>query len=94
MNNEIKQNNDVVSVIRLIGFIILVAGVIFFAKSQLMEISINSSEEINAENLLALPKQIAEKTNFTLLGGFMIIVGLQLTLISNRVISDIKEQIK
>jgi hypothetical protein len=59
-----------------------------------MEISINNSENIDANTLLKLPKEIADKTNLTLLGGFLIIVGLQLSLVSNKIVSDIKEQFK
>ena len=94
MNNEIEKNDRIASSIRLIGILILIAGIIFLFKSQLIEISSNNSENIDAKTLLELPKQIADKTNFTLLGGVLIIVGLQLTLASNRIFSDIKEQFK
>ena len=54
----------------------------------------NNAENINVEALLELPKIIADKTNFTLLGGFLTIIGLQLSLVSNKIISDIIEQFK
>ena len=37
---------------------------------------------------------IANKTNYTLLGGLLIIVGLQLSLVSNKILLEIKEQWK
>jgi hypothetical protein len=95
MSNEIKKSENVAGSIRLIGSLILIGGIILLGISQIMDIKVEpNAENINVESLMELPKQISEKTNFTLLGGFMIIVGLQLTLISNRVISEIKEQIK
>jgi hypothetical protein len=60
-----------------------------------MEIKVEpNAENINIETLMELPKKIADKTNFTLLGGLLTIVGLQLSLVSNQIISDIKEQFK
>ena len=94
MNTEIKTSDNIASSIRLIGSLILIVGVILLGISQLMEITVNSSENIDAKTLLELPKQIADKTNFTLLGGLLTIVGLQLSLVSNQIISDIKEQFK
>ncbi|WP_348800548.1 hypothetical protein [Flavobacterium adhaerens] len=95
MSNEIKTNNDAAGYIRLIGNITLIAGIVFLIKSQLMETTIeNNPENINVETLMELPKFIADKTNFTLLGGFLIIIGLQLSLVSNKIISDIIEQFK
>ena len=95
MSNETKNTNNVASSIRLIGSLILIGGIAILAFSQLMEISVNpNSENVNVETLMELPKKIADKTNFTLLGGLLIIVGLQLSLISNQVISDITEQFK
>ncbi|WP_291098167.1 MULTISPECIES: hypothetical protein [unclassified Flavobacterium] len=95
MNDEIKANNNEAGYIRLIGNVILIAGIVFLIKSQLMETNIeNNPENINVETLMELPKFIADKTNFTLLGGFLIIIGLQLSLVSNRIISDIIEQFK
>lgn len=95
MNNEIKTNNDAAGYIRLIGNVTLIAGIVFLIKSQLMETTIeNNPENINVETLMELPKFIADKTNFTLLGGFLIIIGLQLSLVSNKIISDIIEQFK
>lgn len=94
MNTEIKTSDNIASSIRLIGSLILIVGIILLGISQLMEITVNSSENIDAKTLLELPKQIADKTNFTLLGGLLTIVGLQLSLVSNQIISDIKEQFK
>ena len=95
MSNETKNTNNIASSIRLIGSLILIGGIAILAFSQLMEISVNpNSENVNVETLMELPKKIADKTNFTLLGGLLIIVGLQLSLISNQIISDITEQFK
>ena len=95
MSNETKNTNNVASSIRLIGSLILIGGIAILAFSQLMEISVNpNSENVNIETLMEFPKKIADKTNFTLLGGLLIIVGLQLSLISNQIISDITEQFK
>jgi hypothetical protein len=92
MNNETKKSDVIAGSIRLVGNLLLIAGIIFLIKSQLMEISVNNPENIDAKTLIELPKQIADKTNFTLLGGLLIIVGLQLSLVSNKIVSDIKEQ--
>lgn len=95
MNNEIKTSDNIAGSIRLIGSLILIVGIVLLGISQIMEINIEpNSENINVEALLELPKKIADKTNFTLLGGLLIIVGLQLSLVSNQIVSDIKEQFK
>ena len=95
MNNEIKTSDNIAGLIRLVGSLILLVGIALLGMSQFMEINIEpNSENMNIESIIELPKKIADKTNFTLLGGLMIIVGLQLTLISSSVISEIKEQIK
>ena len=95
MNVEIKKSDNIAGSIRLIGSLILIVGIILLGISQLMEISVTpNSENINVETLMELPKKIADKTNFTLLGGLLTIVGLQLSLISNQIILDITEQFK
>lgn len=95
MNNEIKTSDNIAGSIRLIGSLILIVGIVLLGISQIMEINIEpNSENMNVETLLELPKKIADKTNFTLLGGLLIIVGLQLSLVSNQIVSDIKEQFK
>ncbi len=95
MSDEIKTSENVSGSIRLIGSLILIGGIIILGISQIMEIKVEpNAENINVETLMELPKKIADKTNFTLLGGLLIIVGLQLSLVSNQIISDIKEQFK
>ncbi len=95
MNSEIKENNNTAGTIRLIGSFILIVGLIFLVFSQLMETAIeNKSENIDIETLIQLPKNIANKTNYTLLGGLFIVVGLQLSLVSNQIITDISKQFK
>lgn len=95
MSDEIKTSENVAGSIRLIGSLILIGGIILLGISQIMEIKVEpNSENINVETLMELPKKIADKTNFTLLGGLLTIVGLQLSLVSNQIISDIKEQFK
>ena len=95
MSNEIKTSENVAGLIRLIGSLILIGGIILLGISQIMETNIEpNAENINVETLMELPKKIADKTNFTLLGGLLTIVGLQLSLVSNQIISDIKEQFK
>lgn len=95
MSDEIKTSENVAASIRLIGSLILIGGIILLGISQIMEIKVEpSAENINVETLMELPKKIADKTNFTLLGGLLTIVGLQLSLVSNQIVSDIKEQFK
>lgn len=95
MDKEIKTSDNIANSIRLIGSLILIIGIILFGMSQIMEIKVDPNiENINIETLMELPKKIANKTNFTLLGGLLTIVGLQLSLVSNQIISDIKEQFK
>ena len=95
MSDEIKTSENVAGSIRLIGSLILIGGIILLGISQIMEIKVEpSAENINVETLMELPKKIADKTNFTLLGGLLTIVGLQLSLVSKQIISDIKEQFK
>lgn len=95
MSDEIKTSENVAGSIRLIGSLILIGGIILLGISQIMKINVEpNAENINVETLMELPKKIADKTNFTLLGGLLTIVGLQLSLVSNQIISDIKEQFK
>lgn len=95
MSDEIKTSENAAGSIRLIGSLILIGGIIILGISQIMEIKVEpKAENINVETLMELPKKIADKTNFTLLGGLLTIVGLQLSLVSNQIISDIIEQFK
>ena len=95
MNNEIKKSENVAGSIRLIGSLILINGIILLGISQIMEVKVEpNAENINVDTLMELPKKIADKTNFTLLGGLLTIIGLQLSLVSNQIVSDIKEQFK
>ena len=95
MSDELKTSENVAGSIRLIGSLILIGGIILLGISQIMEVKVEpNAENINIETLMELPKKIADKTNFTLLGGLLTIVGLQLSLVSKHIISDIKEQFK
>jgi hypothetical protein len=95
MSDEINTSENIAGSIRLIGSFILIGGIILLGISQIMEIKVEpNTENINVETLMELPKKIADKTNFTLLGGLLTIVGLQLSLVSNQIVSDIKEQFK
>ncbi|WP_291098173.1 MULTISPECIES: hypothetical protein [unclassified Flavobacterium] len=94
MSNEIKITDSSADSVRLVGRLVLIAGIILLIISQVMEVSIDDYENIDAKTLLEIPKKIADKTNFTLLGGLLTIVGLQLSLVSNQVITEIKEQFK
>ena len=92
MSDELKTSENVAGSIRLIGSLILIGGIILLGISQIMEVKVEpNAENINIETLMELPKKIADKTNFTLLGGLLTIVGLQLSLVSKQIISDIKE---
>jgi hypothetical protein len=95
MSNEIKTSENIAGSIRFIGSLIVIGGIFLLGISQIMETSIEpNAENINVETLMELPKKIADKTNFTLLGGLLTIIGLQLSLVSNQTISDINEQFK
>ena len=94
MDNEIKTTVGSADSVRVFGRLILAAGIVFIAIAQLTDISVNYTEDFDPKTLLELPKKIADKTNFTLLGGLLTIVGLQFSLVSNQIISDIKEQFK
>lgn len=94
MDNEIKTTVGSAESVRVFGRLILVAGIVFITIAQLTDVSVNYTENFDPKSLLELPKKIADKTNFTLLGGLLIIVGLQLSLVSNQVITEIIEQFK
>ena len=95
MSNEIKTSENIAGSIRFIDSLIVIGGIILLGFSQIMETNIEpNAENINVETLMELPKKIADKTNFTLLGGLLTIIGLQLSLVSNQTISDINEQFK
>ena len=95
MNKQKQHTDNTAGSIRLIGSLVLISGIVLLIMSQLIEVSVTAnSENVNVETLIELPKKIADKTNFTLLGGFLIIIGLQLSLVSNKIISEIKEQFK
>lgn len=95
MSNDIKTSENNAGSIRFIGSLIVIGGIILLGFSQIMETNIEpNAENINVETLMELPKKIADKTNFTLLGGLLTIIGLQLSLVSNQTISNINEQFK
>ena len=82
MSNKSEKNINIASSVRLIGSLLLIGGIALLGFSQLMEINFEpDAENINVETLMELPEKIADKTNFTLLAGLLIIVGLQLSLI-------------
>ena len=93
-NLQMEQNTNVQTIaasIRLIGSLVLISGIILLAKALLTEISV-TAQNLNEETLLRLPKEIADKTNYTILGGFLIVVGIQLCLVNTKLVSEIKEQ--
>jgi len=90
---EQKTNANVAAGIRLIGSLVLIGGIVLLIMSQLMEISIKSGT-FDPQELLDLQKQIATKTNYTILGGFLTVVGIQLCLVSTKLVSEINEQFK
>lgn len=99
MINEIKPKDSNEGSIRLIGNLILIVGIVLLAISQIMVITVepdygNIDIDISQNLPEKVPniKLIADKTNFTLLGGFLIIIGLQLSLVSNKVALEIKER--
>jgi hypothetical protein len=87
--------------IRLMGNFILIAGVIILFRSQIMEIAVEPDyANIDIDTSIQLPERvinlelISNKINYTLLGGLLIIVGMQLSLVSNKILLEIKEQWK
>ena len=101
MNNEIKKTDEIASTIRLIGSIILIGGIILVGISQLMETTSpnyfpnenDNALQILTDNLNNI-KLNAEKTKITILGGFLVVIGLQISLVSNQVVKEIIEQFK
>jgi len=91
---EENQNNHhvVAAVIRFIGFLVLVGGIALLVIAQLKEINIDP-QNLNVETLVKLPKDIADKSNYTIIGGFLIVVGIQFCLVSTKLISEIKDQL-
>jgi hypothetical protein len=101
MDNEIKTSDNSGGSIRLIGNMILIAGIVVVLISQFMATSVAPDyANIDIETAQYLPEKvvnfelIANKINFLILGGLLIIIGLKLSLISNKTISDIKQQSK
>lgn len=87
--------------IRLIGNAILILGVILLFRSQVMEITIAPDyAKIDIETSMQLPEKvinlelIANKINYTILGSLLIIVGLQLSLVQNKIISGKSKETK
>lgn len=83
------------------GNFILIAGVIILFRSQIMEIAVEPDyANIDIDTSIQLPERvinlelISNKINYTLLGGLLIIVGMQLSLVSNKILLEIKEQWK
>ena len=80
--------------IRLIGKIILIAGIMVLLKSQFMEITVAPDyAKIDVETSMQLPERvinlelIATKINYAILGSLLIIVGLQLSLVQSKILS-------
>lgn len=101
MDKKEQTNNNSAGSVRLIGRIILMFGIVLIVISQVMETNVAPDyANIDVEIAMNMPEKvpnidlISRKTNFTILGGVLIIVGLQLLLVSNQVISEIKEQFK
>ena len=99
MDNEIKTNSHSASSIRIFGNIIVIFGVITLFFSQSMETSVAPDYAIlGIEAIKNLPEKIvnfdliAQKLNYLILGGILIIIGLKLSLISNKTISEIKQK--
>lgn len=78
--------------LQLTGGIILMAGIALLMHSQFnMETSVMSDYGVpDSDGISALPQRIsnvgliADKLNYTLLGGILIIVGLQLSLVPDQ----------
>jgi uncharacterized membrane protein len=99
MNNEIKTSNNSARSIRIIGNIVVAIGVIILLYSQFMETSVAPDyANIDIETARSLPERIvnfeliAYKLNYLILGGLLIAIGLKLSLISNKTISEIKQE--
>lgn len=99
MDNEIKTSNNSARSIRIIGNIIVIIGITFLLFSQFMETSVAPDyANLDIEVAQHLPEKvvnfelIAYKLNYLILGGMLIAIGLKLSLISNKTISEIKQE--
>ena len=99
MDNEIKTSNNSARSIRIIGNIIVIIGIAILLFSQFMETSVSPDyANIDIETARNLPEKIvnfeliAYKLNYLILGGMLIAIGLKLSLISNKTISEIKQE--
>lgn len=91
MEQKRTIDRELASIIRFIGIISIIAGLIFLFIGIEAEINLNPYS-LDAEALIGLPKEIAEKTNKTILGGFLIIIGIQLCSISTNLILEMRKQ--
>ncbi|MBF7090500.1 hypothetical protein IUY40_02930 [Flavobacterium sp. ALJ2] len=83
--------------IQVTGWIILMAGLALLIHSQFMETSVMSDYgSPDAYGISAAPQKIsnigliADKLNFTILGGILLIVGLQFALVPDETKSEKK----
>ena len=98
MDNEIKTSINSASSIRIFGNIIVVIGVVILFFSQFMETSIAPDyANLDIETIQNLPEKVlnfdlvAQKLNYLILGGMLIVIGLKLSLISDKKFSEIKQ---
>jgi hypothetical protein len=98
MNNEIKTSSHSASSIRIFGNIIVVIGVVILLFSQFMETSVPPDyANLDIEIIKNLPEKVlnfdlvAQKLNYLILGGMLIVIGLKLSLISDKKFSEIKQ---
>ena len=101
MDNEIKPSENTGGSIRLIGRLILILGIILLVISQFMEITVEPDySNINIDASQNFPEKvvnlglIANKINLLILGGLLILIGLKLSLVTNKTILGIKKQSK
>lgn len=99
MDNEIKTSGNSTSSIRIFGNVIVAIGVVILLFSQFMETTVAPDyANLDIESIKNLPEKvvnfdlIAQKLNFLILGGILILIGLKLSLISNETIETQKEQ--
>jgi hypothetical protein len=93
MTNNHKTNIKMNKSLQVTGLIILMAGLALLLHAQLnMETSIMSDYGTpDTDGISSLPQRIsnigliADKLNYTVLGGILLIVGLQLTLVPNEI---------
>lgn len=97
MNNEI--NNNSAKGIRLVGNIIVVIGIIFLLVSQIMEITAKPDyANMDTELIASSPEKVINfslmfyKINYLMLGGLLILIGIKLSLVSNKTISNLKKE--